>query len=158
MLGETSDAPNVAAETIWVLETNLDQATGEQIGYSVTRLMDAGVLDVYTTAIQMKKNRPGTLLGVLAKPGDCEKLEAILFAETGTLGVRRQATARTALPRRKATVETAYGPVTGVVATLPDGTEAFAPEYEDCRRMAVERCVALRMVTNAARQSWSSMK
>ena len=85
----------------WVVETNLDDISGEWIGYCTSRLWEAGVLDVYATAIQMKKNRPGVKLSVLCKASQCEAVEAILFSETTTLGVRRWPVHRSVLRRQR---------------------------------------------------------
>ena len=90
------------------------------------------------------------MLGVLAKP-DVAQLEHVIFRETGTLGVQCHATRRTAQPRRTVTVETAWGPIAGV-ATEFDGTAAFSPEYEDCRRIATVRNLPLRDVIAAAQR------
>ena len=93
------------------METNLDDTSGELIGYCTTRLWDAGALDVYTTSIQMKKNRPGVMLSVLCQAEKIDKVEQILFRETGTLGVRRWPVSRHKLERRQHTVETEFGPI-----------------------------------------------
>ena len=98
-----------AADQACVLETNLDDASGELIGYCISRLWEAGALDVYTTAIQMKKNRPGVMLSVLCQAADVEKMEAILFRETTTLGVRRCLVSRSKLQRKPHTVADAMG-------------------------------------------------
>src|SRR5690606_16858044 len=103
----TAQAP-VAADVGWVLETNLDDVSGEVIGHRTTRLAEAGELDVYTTAIQMKKNRPGVKLSVLCQAADVTKLEKIIFKETGTLGVRRWAASRHKLERTEHEVETPW--------------------------------------------------
>ncbi len=85
LVGETTDAPETR-DTIWVLETNLDDISGEVIGHCIAQLWDAGALDVYTTAIQMKKNRPGVKLSILCRAEKVAAMEAIVFRETGTLG------------------------------------------------------------------------
>src|SRR5207247_8528062 len=82
-------ASEMASDVVWVLETNLDDISGEVIGHTTAKLFEAGALDVYTTSIQMKKNRPGVLLSALAPADLCSKLEKIVFRETGTLGIRR---------------------------------------------------------------------
>jgi pyridinium-3,5-bisthiocarboxylic acid mononucleotide nickel chelatase len=141
-------------ESIVVLETNLDDATGEAIGHAVDRLWSAGALDVSLTAIQMKKGRPGVLLSVQSPPESADRFEAILFAETTTLGVRRAALSRTVLARRPHAVQTKWGNVAGKVAYLPDGTARFSPEYQDCRRVADEHEAALADVILAANQAF----
>ena len=99
LVGEAADATH-PGDTIWVLETNLDDTTGEVIGHCISQLWDAGALDVFTTAIQMKKNRPGVKLSVLCRMEEVAAVEAIVFRETGTLGIRRWPAARHVLAPR----------------------------------------------------------
>ncbi|MGO8689621.1 MAG: nickel pincer cofactor biosynthesis protein LarC [Thermoguttaceae bacterium] len=144
-----------AAEAqICVLETNLDDASGELIGYCAGRLWEAGALDVYTTAIQMKKNRPGVKLSVLCRPADVEAMETILFEETTTLGVRRWTAGRRVLARQPHQVQTSWGPVEGKIAWLPADRARFAPEFESCRRLALEHHLPLGEVYDAARRAF----
>ncbi len=138
--------------TLSVLETNIDDLNPEIYEYVMGKLFVAGALDVYLAPIQMKKNRPATLLRVLCHPDDVQAMTAILFTETTTLGVREQTVARHALPRVIEHVDTPYGPVHVKVAELPDGTTKRAPEYEDCRRLAEEHGVPLREVYRAANE------
>jgi uncharacterized protein (TIGR00299 family) protein len=137
-------------DQVWMLETNLDDVSGELVGYCIGRLWEAGALDVYTTAIQMKKNRPGVTLSVLCRASDVEAMEAILFDETTTLGVRRWAVDRHLLQRASHTVVTEWGPVEGKLALRPRQTPRFSPEFEACRALAAERGVPLRAVYEAA--------
>ncbi len=133
-----------------VLETNIDDLNPEIYEYVMGKLFAAGALDVYLSPIQMKKNRPATLLRLLCRPDDVQAMTAILFAETTTLGIREQTVIRHALPRVIEHVGTPYGPVHVKVAELPDGATKRAPEYEDCRRLAEEHGVPLREVYRAA--------
>lgn len=142
-------------DTIVVLETNLDDAPGESIGYCLEQLWDAGALDVSVMPLQMKKNRPGVLLAVQASPSDVDRLERVMFRHTTALGIRRQTVQRTILPREQATVDTPWGEVAGVVATLPDGTRRFTPEYEDCRALAAGAEAPLSEVYLAAAMAFS---
>jgi len=137
-------------EEAWVVETNLDDISGEWIGYCTTRLWEAGALDVYATAIQMKKNRPGVTLSVLCRRADVEAVEAVLFGETTTLGVRRWPVRRHVLARRPHTVQTPWGPVEGKLGWPAGGEPRFAPEFESCRALAAEHRVPLRSVYEAA--------
>ena len=137
-------------ESLLLLETNLDDNSAEINGYVMEKLFSAGALDVFFTPIQMKKNRPATLLSVLCRPEDVEHLEAILFRETSTLGVRRQSVERRCLERESETVQTVYGLIRVKVARLPDGSTKRAPEYEDCKRAAELKGVPLRVVYEAA--------
>ncbi len=145
-----------ASEQVWVLATNLDDISGEMIGHTCERLLAAGALDVTTTPVQMKKNRPGVTVTVLCAKGEIEKLEAIVFQETGTLGIRRWPVERHTLKREQQTVETDWGPIEGVVAHLDESTRRFSPEYESCRRVAAQRALPLHVVYEAAERSWRS--
>ena len=153
LVGEASDQ-STDSERLCMLETNLDDVTGEIIGHTSGLLLEAGALDVFTIAIQMKKNRPGALLSVLCRLADAQRLEDILFCETGTLGVRRTDVARRAVERLAHRVTTRWGEVAGVVAKLPGGKRAFSPEYEDCRRVAGEHNVPLGAVYQAAQAAF----
>ncbi len=152
IIGWSDDATE--ADEVCMLDTNLDDATGEAIGYTTMRLMDAGALDVYTTAIQMKKNRPGVMLSVICRTDDAPRLEDLIFAETGTLGIRRWNAARRILRREACCVETAWGRVAGKLIRLANGATRFSPEYEDCRRIAAERNVPLGEVYDGARDAF----
>ena len=150
LLGEQSSVEGVISENLLLLETNLDDNSAEINGYVMEALFGSGALDVYFTPIQMKKNRPATLISVLCQPAHVEALEKILFRETSTLGVRRHPVERHCLERRIETVETPYGSVRVKIGLLPDGSIKRSPEYEDCKRLAQERGVPLRQVYEAA--------
>ena len=156
VVGHTEPTTAGAAESdeVLVLETNLDDVTGELIGYCCQELLAAGALDVFTTAVQMKKNRPGVQITVLATPADAHRLEAILFRETGTLGIRRTPATRGKLARQPHTVATPWGEIMGKLASLADGTQVFSPEFESCRRVAEAHNVPLRQVFLAAGQAY----
>ncbi len=145
LVGDTTEKPT-PTDTVLVLETNLDDVTAEVIGYAVERLLDAGALDVYTTPILMKKTRPATKLSVLCLPAERRTMEQILFAETGTLGIRRCFQQRETLEREALRVSTPWGPVAGKLSRLPDGSLQFSPEYEDCKSLALRSGVPLRVV------------
>ena len=155
MVGQAAEGPAHAEtpEQVCVLETNLDDISGEMIGYCTTRLWEAGALDVYTTAIQMKKNRPGVTLSVICRMADVEPIETVLFTETTTLGVRRWTAARHVLSRQPHTVQTTWGPVEGKVGWLAESPR-FAAEFESCRRIAAEHNVPLRDVYDAAQKAF----
>jgi uncharacterized protein (TIGR00299 family) protein len=152
LVGETSDAGG--GEQLWLVETNLDDISGELVGHAIGLLWQAGALDVYTTAIQMKKSRPGVMLSVLCGANALQAVEAILFRETTTLGVRRQRVERTKLEREKHAVQTELGSVDGTLARLGDGTKRFAPEYESCRQVAEKQQVPLKVVYDAAQRAF----
>lgn len=142
------------ADQVWVLETNIDDLAGELIGHCTTLLAESGALDVYTTAIQMKKNRPGVKVSVLCQAGDIAKLEKIFFRETATLGIRRWLASRHKLDRRPHDVETQWGRIAGKLATLADGSTSFSPEYESCRKVAETSNVPLKQIYDEARNAW----
>jgi uncharacterized protein (TIGR00299 family) protein len=152
LVGQSTDSPG--EEMLWVLETNLDDVSGELVGHAVARLWAAGALDVYTTAIQMKKNRPGVMLSVLCPAESASALEAILFRETTTLGVRRYQVHRRKLRREKREVPTPWGNVAGVVAWLDAKSARFSPEYESCRQLAEAHNVPLKEVYEAAQRGF----
>ena len=155
LLGEAAEAGDSAAdEELCMLETNLDDISGELVGYCTTRLWELGALDVFTTAIGMKKNRPGVKLSVLCRTAEIEPIEAVLFTETTTLGVRRYTVRRHVLSRQPHTVETPWGPVEGKVGWLRTGSWRFAPEYESCRQVAAAHNVPLRAVYEAAQKAF----
>lgn len=140
-------------DTVWVLETNLDDVPGEWIGYCTQQLLGAGALDVYAIPIQMKKDRPGIILGVLCQSVHVSELERIIFSETGSLGIRRWQAARHTLRRRAHRVDTPWGPVEGKLAQLNDRT-SFSPEYESCRHLAQATGRPLREIYRAAQRAF----
>jgi len=154
-IGEaTKLTANTSQETVSVLEANLDDLNPQVFGYVMDRLLEAGALDVFGTPVQMKKNRPGTLLTVLSKPSDGDKLAQIIFSETTTLGVRRREENRQALARKWQTVPTRFGDVRIKIASLNGTVTSYAPEYEDCRRIAAEHRVPLKLVMQEAVQAY----
>jgi uncharacterized protein (TIGR00299 family) protein len=139
LTGEASRATE--ATTVSVIEANLDDASPEVLGYAAERLLEAGALDVALAPLVMKKGRPGTRLQVVARPEDRERLAAIVFAETTTLGVRWWTAERRVQERRWVEVDTRYGRV-----RIKVGECTWAPEYEDCRRLARDAGVPLKDV------------
>jgi uncharacterized protein (TIGR00299 family) protein len=152
LIGEANpERAGAERDTAVVLETNIDDAPPEFVGYCFERLLEAGALDVFTIPIQMKKSRPGVLLSVIAEPDRAADLEAILFRETATFGIRRYRAERTKLQREMVTVQTPWGPVKAKRGRRSDGLEVLSPEYEDCARVAREHGVPLREVYAAVR-------
>jgi hypothetical protein len=149
-----SRAASASLETVSILEANLDDLNPQVFGYVMERLLAAGALDVFGTPVNMKKNRPGTLLTVLSKPEAAENLAEIIFAETTTLGVRRREEQRQVLRRKWQTVSTHFGAVRIKIASMNGTVTGYAPEYEDCRRIAVEQRVPLKMVMQEALQEF----
>ncbi len=140
LLGEMEDEEN-----LYVLACNLDDMTGEELGFAQERLFEAGALDVWTTPIGMKKGRPGVLLSVLCRPEQTHALTECLFRHTTTLGVREDYVQRYTLRRETRTADTPWGPVR-VKAASGCGVSRKKPEYEDLARIARENGLSLREV------------
>ena len=140
---ESTSSEGVLRDSVVKLETNLDDITGEEIGFAIEQLWQAGALDVFSVAIQMKKNRPGTLLSVIANPEDTQRLEEVMFQHTRTLGIRKSTHDRSILVRREVQVDTPWGTVVCKEVIYPDGTRGLSPEYEDCRKIAIEHGLKL---------------
>lgn len=142
-------------DEIVVLETNVDNMTGESLGWLMDRLFSAGALDVAYSPLQMKKNRPATLLTVLARPDDAERLASLLLRESGTLGVRMHRSDRLKAGRREEEIETPLGPVRVKLKLIAGRVIAASPEYDDCRALAARAGIPLEavvaQVTHAAR-------
>ena len=135
-------------ETIYRLETDIDDSTGEQLGFAMERLMEAGAKDVHFQPIYMKKNRPAYELIVICKEADIPTMETILFRETTTIGVRRMKMERTVLERKQDIVRTKFGDVEVKVCTLPDGSVRVYPEYESVAKLAKEKGIPFQDVVN----------
>ena len=150
LIGET-EQDDAASERLWMIETNLDDASPQIIGHVMDRVFDLGALDCYFTPVQMKKNRPGVLLSVLCGPEEKEAVMKLLFLETTTLGVRSYEVERRALRRNVVTVETQYGPIFVKVAYLNGRVVNEMPEFEQCREAAIRADVPLKLVEEAAR-------
>lgn len=153
MLGTANPDHKVGGETdtVAVLETNLDDLSPEVVGFAIERLFAAGALDVFAVPIQMKKNRPGVLLSAICESAKAPELEAILFRETGTFGVRRTTATRAKLQREAVEVQTPWGPVKAKRGWRA-GLEVLTPEFEDCARVAREHNVPLRDVYAAVKR------
>jgi uncharacterized protein (DUF111 family) len=141
-------------ETISVLEASIDDLNPQVFAYVMDRLLEEGALDVFGMPVQMKKNRPGMLLTVLCRPEDASKLTHLIFAETTTLGVRQREEKRQVLARKWVTVATRWGDVRLKVASMNGTITNYAPEYEDCRRIAAEHHVPLKSVMQDALQAY----
>ena len=151
MIGEAAEktVPGFDEE-IAVIEANLDDMNPQIYGYFLDKALAAGALDVYTTPVQMKKNRPGTLLTVLCTPQETHTLMSLIFAETTTFGARTYRAERRTLPREFVSVSTDFGDVRIKISRMNGRILHVAPEYEDCRRLAVEKNVPLQRVISEA--------
>jgi len=139
-----------ARAEIMVVETEIDDLPGEGFGFLMERLLDAGALDVYFTPVQMKKSRPGTLVTLLCRRPKLEELAGILLTESGSLGCRYHAASRFEAEREILEVATAFGTVRIKRARLDGRPLAVAPEFEDCRRLALAHGAPWRDVYRAA--------
>lgn len=155
IVGTLAAAGQADTDSVVVLEANLDDATGQTVAYAVARLLEAGALDAYSVPITMKKGRPGLLLTVLARPADAADLEAILFAETTTLGVRRYVCQRHCLAREHVTVTTAFGPIRVKIGRQRGRVVRAWPEYDDCAAAARAAGQSLWAVQEAALAEWT---
>jgi len=152
-LGEPlSMAPSVEHDQVMELACNLDDASGEVLGYTMEKLLAAGALDVWFTPIQMKKNRPATQVSVLCQPQDASGLARLLLRETPTLGVRHQVVSRAKARREMREVDTPWGSVRVKLKILDDLIVASSPEYDDCARLAAAAGIPLHQVMATARQ------
>lgn len=152
-VGSAVGSPEV--DQVCLLETNLDDVTGEVLGYAKQKLLAAGALDVYTTAIQMKKDRPGVILSVIARLADADRLEQILFDETATFGIRRHLLQRSKRARQVVQVATPWGTVRGKLGWRHGEPAVFTPEFDDCARIAADRGLPLRDVYRAAEAAYT---
>jgi len=157
LIGE-SEVQTANEERLWMIETNVDDMSPQVFGHVMERALEMGALDCYFTPIQMKKDRPGVLLSVLCRIESKDKLSAMLFAETTTLGVRSYEVERRALDREIVRVETQYGPIDVKVGRLNGNVVNEMPEYEQCRAAALRARVPLRVVESAARLAFALQK
>lgn len=144
------DADPVPQDRIVRLECDIDDATGEQLGYAADALRAAGAREVHWVPVFTKKGRPAWQLQVICTAEDVDRLEAIIFAETATIGVRRWPCERSVLQRETGAAETPWGTVRTKVVTLPDGTRHEKPEFDDCAALAEREGISLRAVQDAA--------
>jgi pyridinium-3,5-bisthiocarboxylic acid mononucleotide nickel chelatase len=154
MIGERTESTKPGAEAVAVIETSVDDMSPELYGYLAERALAAGALDVSCAPIGMKKSRPGLEIRVLARPEQAETLADLIFAETTTLGVRVSTAERRVLERYSVSVETPYGPIRVKVGRRNGRVLNAAPEFEDCRRAALEREVPLKDVMHAAQAAF----
>jgi uncharacterized protein (TIGR00299 family) protein len=157
VIGDSAETVGkINSETITVLEANLDDLNPQVFGYVLDRLLEQGALDVFGVPVQMKKNRPGMILTVLCKSEDADKLAQLIFTETTTLGVRQREELRQTLARRWENVRTQWGEVRIKIASMNGTVTNYAPEYEDCRRIAAEHHVPLKTVIQEAARVYAS--
>jgi len=154
-VGEAMEqAKDYTTEGVTVLETNIDDMNPQFYDHIMESLLQAGALDVFLTPVQMKKNRPGTLLSVIIPRGQVEKLLDILFRESTTLGVRVSETRRLSLPRSFHLIKTKFGEIRVKVAHRGNSIIKMAPEYEDCKKAAKDYQVPLSQVYAEVQRKW----
>jgi uncharacterized protein (TIGR00299 family) protein len=156
LIGDTPDEGTAErnTETVVVLECEIDDMNPQLFGPLMDRLHKAGALDVFYAAVQMKKNRPGTLVSVVARPSDRDALSGLLFAETTTIGVRYREMHRERLAREIRTIETPVGPIRFKVATRDGRVLNASPEFDDCAKAASERGLPIKDVQAIATKAW----
>jgi pyridinium-3,5-bisthiocarboxylic acid mononucleotide nickel chelatase len=157
MIGEIEAAVS-NEERLLVIETNVDDMSPQLFGHVTERALELGALDCYLTSVQMKKNRPGVLLTLLCRREDREKFTQLLFRETTTLGIRSYEVDRRAIARETVSVKTQYGAVKVKVARLGEAIVNVMPEYEDCRRVALEQNIPLRVIEDDARRAYNEVQ
>jgi pyridinium-3,5-bisthiocarboxylic acid mononucleotide nickel chelatase len=150
--GEHWDAP------VSVIETNLDDMSPQIYGYFVEQALAAGALDVFSTAVQMKKNRPGVLLTILCESAHTAKMMDLVFRETTTIGVRTYDVRRKVLDREVVRVETQFGEVRVKISRMNGSVLNATPEYDDCQRLAAEKGIPLKQVIAAASFEFQKQK
>jgi hypothetical protein len=158
IIGNSAEENDVDTDCVCLLETNVDDATGEMVGFVSQLLLDKGAVDVFTTAIGMKYNRPAVKLSVLCRPGDGAKMEKILFKEGLTLGIRKQFLQRSKLRREIVAVDTEFGRINIKQGILNSEFVCAKPEYSDCAEAAKRHGVSLKSVIEAAKTAFALRK
>jgi len=141
------------SDTVTVIETNIDDMNPEFYEYVMEKLLDNGALDVYTAPVLMKKGRPGTLLSVITDENKLDYIISVLFSETTTIGVRMHRASRKKLHREVVTVSTEYGDIRVKLSRYKGQVINIAPEYKDCRKIAIKNNIPLKQVYNAAKRT-----
>ena len=150
LVGE--EAQGYDTDEVMLLETNIDDMNPQIYEYLIERLLQAGALDAYLTATIMKKSRPAHILSVVAKVEDLDAIRRLVFKETTTLGIRSSKVTRSILRREIKEVELPYGRVRVKVSRGPDGVSNISPEYEDCKRLALESGAPLKDIMDMAKR------
>jgi uncharacterized protein (TIGR00299 family) protein len=158
LIGTREPRPSAQIDHLILLETNIDDMNPEIYEHLMDQLFEAGALDISLLPIQMKKNRPGTMLQVLTPPDTARRLKQIIYQETTTLGIRQTWIERECLNRHFESVETKYGQVQMKIAELGDGKIKYSPEYEDCRILALKHNVPIQVIVKAAEVAFESRK
>ncbi len=158
VLGRAAPAATSGAESVIELATNVDHLAPTALAVAMERALEAGALDAFVVPCTMKKGRSGHLVVALATEGTREAVEAVLFRETGTLGIRRRVCERTALERSVVTALTPFGDIRVKLGTYGGEITSAVPEHDDCRAAAERAGVAVSVVSDAARAAWLASK
>jgi uncharacterized protein (TIGR00299 family) protein len=150
-IGESAEKSGFESDQILIIETNIDDMNPQIYDHLMDRLLGSGALDVYLTPVQMKKNRPGTLLTVMCQSDSENSINRILFEETTTIGLRIQTVRRKKLRRRFSKISTVFGDIKCKVSEINGQPVSITPEYDDCKSIAVKKGVPLKSVINEAR-------
>ncbi|MCM2370214.1 nickel pincer cofactor biosynthesis protein LarC [Aporhodopirellula aestuarii] len=153
-----SDPGQIETDRVTLLETNIDDATAEQLADVTERLMRAGALDVWQTPCVMKKGRLASVVSVLCGGSKAATMQSILFQHTSTIGIRRQILERAKLARQAVEIETAYGPAQGKVVTLPDGEKRFSLEDDEAKRLSRSSGKSTAEMQREAVLAWSQQQ
>jgi len=144
LIGEVT--PNIASDEMWVVETNIDNMSGEVLGYVMEKLFEAGAADAYLTPIQMKKGRPGIIISAIVAESSLSAVELVLLNQTTTFGIRKYKVIRTILTREFKEIDSQFGKIKVKIGKYNGDIKSFSPEYEDCKKIADERGIPLKQV------------
>ena len=144
LIGEA--IPNIASDEMWIVETNIDNMSGEVLGYVMEKLFEAGAADAYFTPIQMKKGRPGVIISSIVSESSLSAVEMVFLNQTTTFGIRKYKVVRTILTREFKEVDSQFGRIKVKIGKYNGEIKSFSPEYEDCKRIAEERGIPLKQV------------
>lgn len=156
IIGESASADGAETDCVYLLETNVDDVRGEVIGFVMEKLLEEGALDVFTTPIQMKHNRPAVKISIICSVGGSKRMEKILFEQGLTFGIRRQLVQRSKLARELITVKTEFGEIKVKTGTLSGTLISAKPEYADCVEAAERHNVALKMIQEAVMKAFDN--
>lgn len=157
IIGEAVATDSETTDSVYLLETNIDDLSGEVIGYITEQLLSFGALDVFTTPIYMKQNRPAVKLSAICKIEDAQKIEQLLFEQGITFGIRRQILQRSKLAREFVTVKTEYGDIKIKVGKLNGKVVTAKPEFADCVKAAQKHNVAVKLVCDTAMAAYQKI-
>ncbi|MFQ5713824.1 MAG: nickel pincer cofactor biosynthesis protein LarC [Candidatus Scalinduaceae bacterium] len=148
MIGETISV--CEQDEVWMVETNIDDMPGEHFGYLLEKVLESGALDGYITPVQMKKSRPGILISIIVDNANLSKVEDVIFDQSTTFGIRKYKVSRNKLSRKLVDVQTEFGIIKVKMGMLNGCIKNITPEHEDCKKIADDRGLPLKMVYNAA--------